>query len=173
MKQIYVALSSGLALTLLGVALPSFGLDGAKPGAGKPKPDLVCSISVSKNADGSDAITGGGTLSYSDPKAKFSVHVAVTNQGKGNAVDIVVQGALWNGTNDLAGAFTKTDSQVPPGESVDVVAMQFPFGARGDHYKVTAQIDKTNTVDESNESNNSCVMEFDTKRGGSGGAKKK
>ena len=166
MNKTYLRLGSGLAWTLVGIGLPSFGLAEPKPPATKLKPDLVCSISVSKNADRSDAVTGGGTLSYSDPKSKFSVYVAVTNQGKANAVDITVQGALWNGTNDLAGAFTKKDSQVPPGESVDVVAMQFAFGARGDHYKVTAQIDKANVVDESNESNNACEIEFDTKRGG-------
>jgi hypothetical protein len=162
--QLY--LRTALAFTLLAVALPSFGVDGSKGAAGPPKPDLVCSISVSKNADGSETIGNGGTLSYSNPKAKFYVHVAAMNQGKANAVDISVTGALWHGTNDLAGAFTKKDSSVPPGSSVDIHAIEFKFGDRGDHFKVTAQVDKANTVDESNESNNACELEFDTKRGG-------
>ena len=167
MKRIQLRLGSGLALTLLAVALPSLGGDPPKAAAGPAKPDLVCSISVSKNADGSDAITGGGTLNYSNPKSKFYVHVAAANQGKANAVDITVTGALWRGTNDLAGAFTKKDSQVPAGSSVDIQAIEFKFGDRGDHFKVTAVVDKANTVDESNESNNACELEFDTKRGGS------
>src|SRR5258706_13870431 len=99
MKQVQLRFCSGLALALLGVALPSFGGDAPKGPAAQPKPDLVCSISVSKNADGSDAIKSGGTLSYSNPKAKFYVHLAVTNQGKANAVDVAVTGALWRGTH--------------------------------------------------------------------------
>jgi len=167
MKRIQLRLSSGLALTLLALALPSFGGDAAKAPVGSAKPDLVCSISVSKNADGSDAITSSGPLNYSNPKSKFYVHVGAANQGKANAVDVSVTGALWHGTNDLAGAFTKKDSQVPPGSSVDIQAIEFKFGDRGDHFKVTAVVDKANTVDESNESNNSCELEFDTKRAGS------
>jgi len=166
MKQIRLHFCSGLVLTSLAVALPSFGVDAPKGPAGLPKPDLVCSISVSKNADGTDTIGNGGTLSYSNPKAKFYVHVAASNQGKANAVDVAVTGALWRGTNDLAGAFTKKDSQIPPGTSVDIQAIEFKFGDRGDHFKVTAKVDKANAVDESNESNNTCELEFDTKRGG-------
>jgi len=167
MKRIQLGLGSGLALMLLSLALPSFGGDAPKAPVAQAKPDLVCNISVSKNVDGADAISGGGTLSYSNPKAKFYVHVAAANQGKANAVDITVTGALWHGTNDLAGAFTKKDSQIPPGSSVDIQAIEFKFGDRGDHFKVTAVVDKANTVDESNESNNSCALEFDTKRAGS------
>ena len=159
MKQIRVRFCLGLGLAGVVVALPSFGVDA-------PKADLVCSISVSKNADGTDTIGKGGTLSYSNPKAKFYVHVAASNQGKANAVAVAITGALWRGTNDLAGAFTKKDSQIPPGTSVDVQAIEFKFGDRGDHFKVTAQVDKANAVDESNESNNACELEFDTKRGG-------
>ena len=166
MKQIRLHFCLGLALTLSGVTLPSFGVDAPKGLAGGPKADLVCTISVSKNADGSETIGNGGTLSYSNPKAKFYVHVAATNQGKANAVDVAITGALWHGTNDLAGAFTKKDSQIPPGSSVDIQAIEFKFGDRGDHFKVTAQVDKANTVDESNESNNTCELEFDTKRAG-------
>jgi len=166
MKQIRLRFCLGLAAAWLGVALPSFGVDAPKGSAGPAKPDLICSISVSKNADGSDTIGSGGTLSYSNPKAKFYVHVAATNQGKANAVDINLTGALWRGTNDLAGAFTKKDSQIPPGTSVDIQAIEFKFGDRGDHFKVTAQVDKANAVDESNEANNACELEFDTKRGG-------
>ena len=167
MKRIQLRLGSRLVLTLLALALPSFGVDAPKAPAGPPKPDLVCSISVSMKADGSDAIGNGGTLSYSNPKAKFYVHVGATNQGKANAADIGITGALWRGSNDLAGAFTKKDSQVPAGSSVDIQAIEFKFGDRGDHFKVTAVVDKANTVDESNESNNACELEFDTKRGGS------
>lgn len=156
----------GFLLGALGVALPSLGGEPPKATGAAAKPDLVCSISVSKNPDGSDAVSGG-SLSYSDPKSKFYVHVAAMNQGKANAVDVAITGALWHGTNDLAGAFTKKDSQIPPGSSVDIQAVEFKFGDRGDHFKVTAQVDKANAVDESNESNNSCVLEFDTKREGS------
>jgi len=166
MKQIRLRLCSGLALASLAVALPSLGVDAPKAPGGVPKADLVCSISVSKNADGSDTIGNGGTLSYTNPKAKFYVHVAAANQGKANAVDVAVTGALWHGTNDLAGAFTKKDSLIPPGSSVDIHAIEFKFGERGDHFKVTAQVDKGNAVDESNESNNGCELEFETKRGG-------
>jgi hypothetical protein len=49
---------------------------------------------------------------------------------------------------------------------VDIQAIEFKFGDRADHFKVTAQVDKANAVEESNESNNSCELEFDTKRGG-------
>jgi CARDB len=159
MKQIRTRFCLGLVLAGVVVALPSFGVD-------SPKADLVCSISVSKNADGTDTIGKDGTLSYSNPKSKFYVHVAASNQGKANAVAVAITGALWRGTNDLAGAFTKKDSQIPPGTSVDVQAIEFKFGDRGDHFKVTAQVDKANAVDESNESNNACELEFDTKRGG-------
>jgi hypothetical protein len=171
MKLMQRRLCSGLLLTVLAATLPCFGGDAAKPGAGSAKPDLVCSISVSRNADGTDALASGATLTYTNPKAKFYVHVGATNQGKANAVDIGITGALWRGESDLAGAFTKKDSQIPPGSSVDIQAIEFKFGDRGDHFKVTALVDKANTVDESNESNNTCQLEFDTKRGG-GGQKK-
>ena len=49
---------------------------------------------------------------------------------------------------------------------MDIQAIEFKFGDRGDHFKITAQVDKTNAVDESNESNNACELEFDTKRSG-------
>ena len=130
----------------------------------KNKPDLSCVIHVSKSADLSNPVSNGGTLTYSDVKAKFHVRVTTTNSGSAKAVDYTVHASLWHGKDktDFFGSFNKQEFEIAAGQSKDFETISFPFGPRSDAFKITAVLDKANTVDELNETNNSCELEFTT-----------
>jgi len=156
----------GLVSAIGATAVQAFGGDPPKASPSKSKPDLSCAISVSKSADGSKPIANGGVLTYSDAKAKFHVRITTTNTGGAKAVDSTVHASLWHGAEkkDFFGSFNKQEFEVAAGQSKDFESIGFPFGPRSDSFKITAQLDKANTVDELDESNNSCQIEFTTKR---------
>ena len=139
---------------------------GASPPPAKSKPDLSCAINVSKNADGSSPVANGGVLSYSDPKAKFHVRVTATNSGGAKATDYTVHASLWHGPerSDFFGSFHKQEFEIEAGKSKDFESISFPLGPKSDTFKLTAVLDKANSVDESNETNNACQLEFSTKK---------
>jgi hypothetical protein len=157
----------GLVSAIAATALQAFGGDSAKASPAKSKPDLSCVINVSKSADGSNPISNGGALTYSDAKAKFYVRVTTTNTGGAKASDYTVHATLFHGkdTTDFFGSFNKQDFEVGAGQSKDFETMPFPFGPKGDNFKITAKLDKANTVDELDETNNSCQLEFTTSKG--------
>jgi hypothetical protein len=106
-------------------------------------------------------------LAYGDAKAKFHVRVTTTNAGTAKAVDYTVHATLYHGPdkNDFFGSFNKQEFEIAGGQSKDFESIAFPFGPKSDSFKITAQLDKGKTVDELNEANNSCQIEFATTRG--------
>lgn len=156
----------GLVSAMGVTALHAFAGDPPKAAPAKGKPDLSCAISVSKNADGSSPIASGGVLAYSDPKAKFHVRVTATNSGTAKAVDYTVHASLWHGKDntEFFGSFNKQEFEVEAGKSKDFESISFPYGPRSDTFKITAVLDKAKLVDELDESNNTCQLEFSTKR---------
>jgi hypothetical protein len=156
----------GLVSAMGATASLALGGDTTKAPPAKRKPDLSCVINVSKSSDGSKPIANGGVLTYSDAKAKFHVRVTTTNTGSAKAVDYTVHASLWHGADkkDFFGSFNKQEFEVAAGQSKDFETIAFPFGPRSDNFKITAQLDKGSTVDELNEANNSCEIEFTTKR---------
>jgi hypothetical protein len=154
-------LALGLVSALGATALQALAGDVKAPAA-KNKPDLSCAINVSKSADGSNPIANGGELTYSDAKAKFHVRVTATNTGGVRATDYTVHATLWHGPEkkDFFGSFNKQEFEVAAGQSKDFEAIAYPLGKRSDGFKITAQLDKANTVDELDEKNNSCQLEF-------------
>ena len=160
-SRLLPALSLLTAITA--TALQALAADTKKPEA-KAKPDLSCKINVSKNADGSSPVANGGELTFSDGKAKFHVRVTATNAGGAKAVDYTVHASLWHGKDktDFFGSFNKQEFEIAAGQSKDFEAIAFPFGPRSDTFKITAQLDKGKTVDELDESNNTCQLEFTT-----------
>jgi hypothetical protein len=154
----------GLVSAIGVTALQAFGGDPPKAPASKSKPDLSCVISVSKSADGSNPIANGGALTYSDAKAKFHVRVTTTNTGGAKATDYTVHATLYHGSDkkDFFGSFNKQEFEIDAGKSKDFESIAFPFGPKSDNFKITAQLDKAKTVDELDETNNSCQIEFAT-----------
>jgi hypothetical protein len=165
MKAFRLLPALGLISAMGAVALQALAGDTKAP-AGKSKPDLSCVINVSKNADGSKPIANGGVLTYGDAKAKFHVRVTATNSGSAKALDYTVHASLWHGKDkdDFFGSFNKQEFEIAAGQSKDFESISFPFGPRSDSFKITAQLDKAKTVDELDEANNSCQIEFTTKR---------
>jgi hypothetical protein len=157
----------GLVSAMGATALQAFGGDTSKAPAPKGKPDLSCAINVSSSADGSNPIGNGGELAYGDAKAKFYVRVTTTNTGGAKAVDYTVHATLYHGSDkkDFFGSFNKQEFEVAAGQSKDFESIAFPLGPKSDNFKITAQLDKAKTVDELNETNNSCQIEFTTTRG--------
>jgi hypothetical protein len=153
----------GLVSAIAATALQAFAGDAPKASAAK-KPDLSCAINVSKSADGSNPVASGGVLTFSDGKAKFHVRVTATNGGGTKAVDYTVHASLWHGKDktDFFGSFNKQEFEIAAGQAKDFESIAFPFGPRSDTFKITAVLDKGKTVDELDESNNSCQLEFTT-----------
>lgn len=152
-----------LVPAIAATAVHALAGDTAKPSA-RSKPDLACAINVSKNADGSSPVASGGVITFSDGKAKFHVRVTTTNGGGAKAVDYTVHASLWHGKDktDFFGSFNKQEFEIAAGQSKDFEAIGFPYGPRSDTFKITAVLDKGKTVDELDESNNSCQLEFTT-----------
>ena len=173
MKASQLLPALGLVSAIGATALQAFGGDPPKAPPAKGKPDLSCTINVSKSADGSNPISSGGVLTYSDGKAKFYVRVTTTNTGSARATDYTVHATLYHGkdTTDFFGSFNKQEFEIEAGQSKDFETIAFPFGPKSDSFKITAQLDKGKTVDELNESNNSCQLEFTTSKGRAAPAK--
>lgn len=153
----------GLVSALGATSLQASGGDTKAPPS-KNKADLSCVINVSKSADGSNPISNGGELTYSDAKAKIHVRVTAKNAGGVKATDYTVHATLWHGPDkkDFFGSFNKQEFEVAAGQSKDFESIAYPLGKRSDGFKITAQLDKANTVDELDEKNNSCELEFTT-----------
>src|SRR5258706_5170309 len=89
----------GLVSAIGSTPLPALGGDTKAPPP-KSKPDLSCVLNVSKSADGSNPVSNGGVLTYSDAKAKFYVRVTTKNTGSAKAVDYTVHASLWHGKDN-------------------------------------------------------------------------
>jgi hypothetical protein len=160
-------------LAIAATGLQAFAGDAPKAGPGKGKPDLSCVVNVFKDAGGSSPIASGSDASYADAKAKFHVRVTATNAGGAKAVDYTVHATLFHGPEraDFYGSFHKQEFEIAAGQSKDFETIAFPFGPRSDKFRITAKLDKANTVDESNETNNSCEIVFSTTKLGTPPAK--
>jgi hypothetical protein len=127
-----------------------------------PLADLVCTLSMSAHADGSNPIAPGATPLYvqqGNPKdgKPQTLYVFARMENKGNVkaektgIRVLVQN---NGA--VAGTLGEMAPVVNPGSGISYKAIPFNLKPGQNQIKVTGTVDVLSAVKESNEANNSC-----------------
>jgi hypothetical protein len=127
-----------------------------------PLADLVCTVSMSANPDGSNPIAPGATPLYiqqgnvKDGKPQtLYVFARMDNKGTAKAEKTGMRVLVQN-NGAVAGTLGEMAPVVNPGSGISYKPIPFNLKPGQNQIKVTGTVDVLSAVKESNEANNSC-----------------